>query len=122
MAALGEEHEDSEHRGNGRARLAADVQELRHQSEQVRGDLKALAGTVRKLARECEDVLRERVEQRPYAMLAMAAGVGYVLGGGVPGVLLRVLFGTAGRVALESALLRFATQAAGADMDRDRSS
>jgi len=101
-------------RGNGRSRRALPVRELLEQGEQVRGDLRALASAVRDLAHGCEGLLRERLEERPYATLAIAAGAGYVLGGGVPGVLLRVLFTAAGRLAIETALVRLTTQVSNA--------
>jgi hypothetical protein len=60
------------------------------------------------VAQGWQGLLRERLEERPYATLALAAGAGYVLGGGVPVALMRVLFAVGGRVAIERALLRFA--------------
>jgi hypothetical protein len=43
------------------------------------------------------------MERHPYAMLAAATGVGYVLGGGVPSRLTALLIGLGSRVFLEVA-------------------
>ena len=91
--------------GNGDTPSA---RELIEQGERVREDVVALAGAVRQAARGWRSLLRERLERQPYATLAVAAGVGYVLGGGVPTLLVRSLIGFGGRLALEQAIARFA--------------
>ena len=94
--------------GNGGARPAPSARELVERSERVREDLSALAGAVRDVSRGWQALLRERLERRPYATLAVAAGVGYVLGGGVPTALVRALVGIGGRLAVEHAIARLA--------------
>jgi hypothetical protein len=78
------------------------------QGQKVREDVVALAGAVRQAARGWEALVRDRLERRPYATLAVAAGVGYVLGGGLPTSLLRVMIGVGGRLAFERALTKLA--------------
>jgi phage shock protein A len=83
------------------------TRELLEQSQRVREDVAALAGTVRQVTRGWEALLRDRLEQRPYATLAVAAGVGYVLGGGVPSGIVRLLLGIGSRLAVEQAIAHF---------------
>ena len=71
------------------------------QGERLRADLRALAEAATHLTRGWQSLVRDRIERRPYATLATAAGVGYVLGGGLPTSLLRVLVGVGGRIAVE---------------------
>jgi hypothetical protein len=92
-------------RGNGSAPSARD---LLAQGQRIREDVTALAGAVRQVTHGWEAVLRDRLEHRPYTTLAAAAGIGYVLGGGLPTSLLRVLLGVGGRIAFERALTRIA--------------
>jgi len=96
-------------RNTGAARPQS-VRELMEQSERVRQDLIAVMGALRQVTRGGEGLLRDRLERRPYATLAVAAGVGYVLGGGIPSGLVRLLLG----LTIEHAVTRFATSQAGA--------
>jgi hypothetical protein len=91
--------------GNGSGPSA---RELLAEGKRLREDVTALAGALRQVTNGWQSVLRERLEQRPYTTLAAAAGVGYVLGGGLPTSLLRVLLGVGGRIAFERALTRVA--------------
>jgi hypothetical protein len=84
------------------------TRELVEQSKRVREDVAALAGTVRQVTRGWESLVRDRLEQRPYATLAVVAGVGYVLGGGIPSGILRLLLGIGSRLAVEQAVAHFA--------------
>src|SRR5262245_47757827 len=102
-------------RGNGSAGGTASARELLAQSQRVRQDVVALAGTVRQVTHGWEALLRQRLQRQPYTTLTLAAGVGYVLGGGLPTGLMRILFGVGGRLAFDQALARFATGGAGPD-------
>ena len=95
----------SNRRGNGATPSARD---LLAESQRLRSDVAALAGAVRHVTHGWEEVLRDRLDRRPYSTLAAAAGIGYVLGGGLPTAFLRVLLGVGGRIAFERALNRFA--------------
>jgi len=98
-------HEEVNRGGNGSIPSA---HELAAQTQRVREDVVALAGAVRQATHGWEAVLRDRLERRPYATLALAAGIGYVLGGGLPTSLTRLLLGVGGRIAFERALGNFA--------------
>ena len=50
------------------------------------------------------DALRDRVEKRPYQALALAAGVGFVLGSGLWKHLARSLVAVGGRLAVSAAV------------------
>jgi len=82
-------------------RSRGSVRDLFEQGERLRADLRALGEAATHLTRGWQSLVRDRIERRPYATLAAAAGVGYVLGGGLPTTLLRVLVGVGGRIAVE---------------------
>jgi hypothetical protein len=77
--------------------------ELQARVEQISTEAKALGSTVETTIRDVEATLRARMDQHPYAMLAAAAGVGYVLGGGVPSRLTSLLLGIGTRAVLDYA-------------------
>jgi len=81
---------------------------LLEDTDRLREDVVALAGAVRRAARGWRTILRQQLDRQPYATLAVAAGVGYVLGGGVPTLLIRGLVGVGGRFAVEQAIARLA--------------
>ncbi len=66
---------------------------------QIHHDAHALAAAVRDAADDLERYLTEQVEERPYTTLGVAAGVGFVLGGGLRSRLTVVLLGAATRLA-----------------------
>jgi ElaB/YqjD/DUF883 family membrane-anchored ribosome-binding protein len=94
-------NEESHHGGNGAARPPS-ARELVEQGERIGQELVSLASTARQAAEGWEQVLRERIEQSPYAALAIAAGVGYVLGGGLPTGLFRIGIALGGRAMIDS--------------------
>lgn len=67
----------------------------------------ALAGAATHVPSGWQMLVRGQLTQQPYVALAVAAGVGYVLGGGVPRVVVRALVGLGGRWAVERATARF---------------
>jgi hypothetical protein len=68
-------------------------------SRQIRHDAETLAASVRDATRGAQSYLTAQVEQRPFSTLSVAAGIGYVLGGGLRSRLTVVLLGAATRVA-----------------------
>lgn len=90
------------HRGGNGAARPPSARDLVEQGERIGQELASLASTARQAAEGWEDVLRERIEQQPYAALAIAAGVGYVLGGGVPTSLFRLAIAIGGRALIDS--------------------
>lgn len=93
---------------NGAARPGPSVRGLAEESERVREEFMAFTGAARHVAHGWQSLLRDRLDRRPYATLAAVAGVGYVLGGGLPTALVRVLIGVGGRVAVARVILRLA--------------
>ena len=78
----------------GEPGLTAHLHELQHETE-------ALLTTLDRASNELAAAVRTQMERNPYAVLGMAAGVGYVLGGGLPSRLTRLLFMLGGRFGFE---------------------
>jgi len=74
-------------------------------SRNIREDATALAQTLNTAADEVQQFVQSQLEQRPYATLGVAAGAGFILGGGLSVKLGSVLFGIGGRL-LANVLLR----------------
>jgi len=66
----------------------------------IQEDASRLAAHVQDVGSEMEGVLAGQVRERPYTTLAAAAGVGYVLGGGLGSRLTLLAFGMATRLAM----------------------
>lgn len=86
---------------NGRG---ATARQLYDDTRRVGDELTNLAADARRMLSEGEGVAREHLTRQPYVTLAIAAGVGYVLGGGLPRGVLRLAMGVFGRLAVERAL------------------
>ena len=92
---------------NGHARDASSPTERQPQNSrslgdhgrQIQHDAEALAAAVRDATDSVQRYLTAQVEERPFTTLGVAAGVGYVLGGGLRARLNVVLLGAATRVA-----------------------
>ncbi len=89
------------------------VQRIQQKGERVRRDVGDLTTEVEGALSELETVVREQLTQRPYATLATAAGLGYVLGGGIPVALSRMMFGIGGRLAFVMLAQQFRDRFAG---------
>lgn len=98
---------EAHHGGNGAAHPPS-ARELVEQGERIGHEIASLADAARQAAFGWEDVLRERLRERPYATLAVAAAVGYVLGGGLPTGLIRLALALSGRAALDHLLSQLA--------------
>ena len=83
---------------------------LGNHARQIHHDVHALAAAVQDAADDLERYVTEQVEQRPYITLGAAAGVGFVLGGGLRSRLTAVLFGAATRVAMALAARELAAR------------
>lgn len=77
-------------------------------ARQIRHDATTLAEEVQRTAADVERYLSDRVRRRPYATLSAAAGVGYVLGGGLATRFTVVLLGIATRLATAVAMRELA--------------
>jgi ElaB/YqjD/DUF883 family membrane-anchored ribosome-binding protein len=89
--------------GNGASRpiepQSRDSRTLANHGRQIQHDAEALAAAVRDATDGVQRYLTAQVEQRPFSTLGVAAGVGYLLGGGLGSRLTVVLLGAATRVA-----------------------
>lgn len=86
--------------GVGDASSVADGRSLGDHCRQINQDAHALAAAVQDATSGVEGYLTERVQSRPFVTLGVAAGIGYVLGGGLRPRLTSALLGAATRVAL----------------------
>ena len=75
------------------------VQRLQQKGQQVRREVGDFTTELEGVLAALESAVREQVTRRPYATLAAATGLGYVLGGGIPVRLSRMMFGVGGRLA-----------------------
>jgi hypothetical protein len=87
---------------------------IQERGKEAYKEAQALASTVEQAVDEIGQFLREQAEQRPYVSLATAAGIGYVLGGGVPSRLTGFVFGLSSRFAIEMFLRELIGGATGA--------
>ncbi len=71
---------------------------------EIYDDTDAFVAAVRDATDELGRYLTEQVEERPYATLGMAAGAGYVLGGGLRPRFTAVLLGAATRAVMALAV------------------
>jgi hypothetical protein len=83
-----------------------------HSAARVRGEARDLVDAVEATAVELEDFLRTELRQRPYLTLALAAGAGYILGGGLPTRVTGLLFTFGTRVAMAIAVRELTTRSA----------
>jgi hypothetical protein len=59
-----------------------------------------LATSLSEVGNDLSCIIREQLEQRPYAVLGVAAALGYVFGGGLPSRLTRAGLGIASRIGM----------------------
>ncbi|MCB9729760.1 MAG: hypothetical protein H6744_05650 [Deltaproteobacteria bacterium] len=78
--------------------------ELSRATRVVAGDAQRLQGSVEHLASDVTSQVREAVTARPYASIGVAAGIGFVLAGGLSTSLARTAFRIGTRIALTRAL------------------
>ena len=99
-----------------------DTRSIGHHCRQIRHDANALATAVQEATDELERHLSEEVQKRPFSTLGVAAGVGYVLGRGLPSRLTGVLLNVATRLAIALAArelsARLSSSPPGFDQDK----
>jgi hypothetical protein len=101
------------------------LERLQQKSASVRREVSGLTSEVEGALTDLERVVREQLDRRPYATLGAATGLGYLLGGGVPVALSRLLFGLGGRMAFVMMAQKLAaglaeTDTAGAQGQKER--
>lgn len=70
------------------------------QARQIQQDMRTLVGSLQAGAEDAERYITGEVKSRPYSTLAVAAGVGYVLGGGLSLRMTKLLIGVGTRLAM----------------------
>ena len=89
--------------GNGASHPTAPQPHISHalgdHGRQIQHDAEVLAATVREATGGVQRYLATQAEQRPFSTVSVAAGVGYVLGGGLSSRLAVLLLGAATRIA-----------------------
>jgi ElaB/YqjD/DUF883 family membrane-anchored ribosome-binding protein len=88
-------------RREGNLRDASVPRKLQEHGREAYQHAQALGSNLEEAVDEIGGFLRENLEQRPYLTLATAAGVGYVLGGGLPLKLTAMALGLGTRFAIE---------------------
>lgn len=78
--------------------------ELRQDLGELSDEARALAGTLNRVCEEACSAVGEQVQTRPYTMLGLAAGTGFILGGGLPSIISRTLIRAATRAAISLAV------------------
>ena len=73
---------------------------LAEHGREIQHDAEALAAAMQEAADSAQHYLTEQVARRPYRTLGVAAGLGYVLGGGLSSRLTTLLLGAATRLAM----------------------
>ncbi len=92
----------SEKHTNGAANPSARA--LLDDTARLRNDLTTLADHTQRAVAGWRRYLRVRLEQQPYATVVVAAGIGCVLGGGLPRPVVRAVIAIGGRIAAERVL------------------
>ena len=76
------------------------IERLQFKGQRVREEVSGLSAELEEALGDLDRVVRQQLERRPYMTLAAASGLGYVLGGGVPVALSRMMMGMGGRLAI----------------------
>src|SRR5262245_22067331 len=87
--------------GNGGTGHASGLRALDERLLTLRREGEELLATLDDARNDLESVLRAQMQERPYAVLAAAAALGYVAGGGLASRLTRLLFLLGSRVGFE---------------------
>jgi len=98
------EHRDEE---------TASARRVFDETRELRREIGELIATAERILGETEAVLRSELARRPYLTLGVAAGAGYVLGGGVPSRVARWAAGVGMRVLLMSLVQEIVSQTNG---------
>lgn len=75
-----------------------EVNSLPRYATRVRHDAEALADSVQEAAGQIENAVAVQMRERPWTTIALAAGAGFVIGGGLATRLTRLMIGVGGRM------------------------
>lgn len=84
--------------------MATSNMSLGERSREVRDQATALSKSVQTAVKDIDQVLERQMVERPYAVLGIAAGVGFVLGGGLSPMIFRRALGLGTKLAIDLAL------------------
>ncbi len=104
------QHSTDNGSGNGPWQQPQEPPSLGDHGRQIHHDAEVLATAVRDAADDLHRYVAEQVEQRPLMTLGLAAGAGFVLGGGLSARLTIALLGTATRLATAVAARELSTR------------
>jgi hypothetical protein len=85
----------------GAGEAMPEIGQLSDRMQELQKEAEALLSTLDRTSNEIGEALRARMASHPYAVLATAAGIGYVLGGGLPSPLTRLVLLAGGRIGFE---------------------
>lgn len=94
------------------AQTKTTVHDLRRRAEEIGEETRALGSSLEATLEEVEALAHECMKKRPYTSLAVAGGLGYILGGGLPTALTRALALFASRMAIDFAARQTSTRLA----------
>ncbi len=94
------------------------IADLSERASRLNADLNDLGGSVRELVDGVQSLARDQLRRQPYVAIAVAAGIGYVLGGGLPRGVLRSLLAVGGRAVLQGAVVNLAAGATASEPRR----
>jgi len=100
----------SPYQADDRSTADAFSESLSVQARIIKQDAAALATSMQESAQLFSRYVTEQVEQRPYTTLGVAAGVGYLLGGGLANRVTGAALGTAYKLALALAARELSTR------------
>lgn len=78
--------------------LLRDLRSIGHHARQLQHNAATLATEVQSASDDLERYVTDRVRRQPYSTLGAAAGIGYVLGGGLRSSLTMMMLGAAARI------------------------
>lgn len=87
----------------------ASIDDLGRKTDELREDAMDVAGSIDDIARDATAILAQQAHENPYRTVLIAAGVGYVLGGGVPRWAIRMGVSLGARMAMSAALAELVT-------------
>jgi len=77
---------------------------LRERSRKLESNARSIVSEVDEMISDAEDLVRGHLESQPYTTLALAAGAGFVIGGGLTVGVLATLARVGARVAVGAAI------------------
>jgi hypothetical protein len=80
------------------------AERLRQRARDVQRESQALAGSAREALDALRGIAREQLEARPYGILGLAFGAGWLLGGGLPLRVVVFVGGVGARLAAQELL------------------